>query len=278
MRLEVLGKSNAYPDAGGACAGYLVTERDYRLLLDCGHGVVAKLRQRIDPTALDAVLISHLHPDHFFDLVPFSLLSQHGLEGPRPKVTVFGPPGFREMVASLRDLGAGEVLEAAFEVNEYDPGKPLQLGPLRVTFQAVPHFIETYACRVESGAGVASSSGTESGSAVERAPATFTYGADCRYNDELIAFAGGSDLLIVEATAGPDATVPADGGHMNALQAGRTGRAAGVRELLVTHFSDQHDREAIECSAREGFGGPVKLAYEGLQLDVPAFTNLADNV
>ena len=72
MRLTVLGKSPSWQDAGGACSGYLIQDGDTSLLLDCGNGVFGKMRQRLDYTELDAVLISHLHADHFLDLVPFA--------------------------------------------------------------------------------------------------------------------------------------------------------------------------------------------------------------
>ena len=73
MRITVLGKSPAWQDAGGACSGYLIEEDGYTLLLDCGNGVFAKLRGHRDYVDVDAVLISHLHADHFLDLVPLQL-------------------------------------------------------------------------------------------------------------------------------------------------------------------------------------------------------------
>src|ERR687889_626942 len=72
MRLTVLGKSPSWQDAGGACSGYLIEEDDTVVLVDCGNGVFAKLRERIDYVDVDAVVISHLHADHFLDLVPYS--------------------------------------------------------------------------------------------------------------------------------------------------------------------------------------------------------------
>ena len=72
MRITVLGKSPSWQDAGGACSGYLVEDGETSLLLDCGNGVFAKLRERVDYTDVDAVLISHLHADHFLDLVPYA--------------------------------------------------------------------------------------------------------------------------------------------------------------------------------------------------------------
>src|SRR2546423_4305499 len=72
MRLTVLGKSPSWQDAGGACSGYLVEEGPACVVVDCGNGVFSKLRRFPDYTRIDAVVISHLHADHFLDLVPFS--------------------------------------------------------------------------------------------------------------------------------------------------------------------------------------------------------------
>ena len=72
MRITVLGKSPSWQDADGACSGYLIEEDGFHLLLDCGNGVFSKLRRFVDYVDVDAVVISHLHADHFLDLVPFS--------------------------------------------------------------------------------------------------------------------------------------------------------------------------------------------------------------
>ena len=91
MRITVLGKSPSWQDAGGACSGYLIEDEGTTVLLDCGNGVFAKLRERFDYTELDALLISHLHADHFLDLVPYSYALTYA---PRQQpVPVAGQPG-----------------------------------------------------------------------------------------------------------------------------------------------------------------------------------------
>ncbi len=91
MEITVLGKSPSWQDVGGACSGYLVREGDFVLLLDCGNGVFSKLRELVDYVDVSAVLISHLHADHFLDLVPFSYALSYA---PRQQpVPVAGWPG-----------------------------------------------------------------------------------------------------------------------------------------------------------------------------------------
>src|SRR3712207_9420878 len=108
MRVTVLGKSPSYTDAGGACSGYLIQEDGITVLLDCGNGVFAKMRRFVDYVDVDAVVLSHLHADHFLDLVPFSYALTYaprqqpvpvdrwpGTEHPaRPRL--FSPPGGRD--------------------------------------------------------------------------------------------------------------------------------------------------------------------------------------
>ncbi len=72
MRLTVLGKSPSWQDAGGACSGYLLEDDETTVLIDCGNGVFGKLREQIDYVDVDAVVISHLHADHFLDLIPYA--------------------------------------------------------------------------------------------------------------------------------------------------------------------------------------------------------------
>src|SRR5919199_3785849 len=158
MRLTVLGKSPSWQDAGGACSGYLVEEEGTAVLIDCGNGVFAKLRQRIDYVDIDAVVISHLHADHFLDLVPFSYALTYaprqqpvpvppwpGTENPaRPRL--IAPPGagetFRRVVGAW---GNEDLIENAFDLEEYDADSEIEVGAIRARFQEVPHFTTTYA-------------------------------------------------------------------------------------------------------------------------------------
>ncbi len=257
LRLTILGKSPSWQDRDGACSGYLLELGDSSLLLDCGNGVFAKLRRHHGYERVDAVIISHLHADHMLDLVPFAYALRYGpqLRSDRPRL--HAPPGAR---AAMRRLcgtwGSETLIEDAFELSEYDPDRDLAVGEARVRFQAVPHYVPAYALELRgSGQG-----------------GRLVYSADCGPNDELVEFARGAELLLIEATladAAPDAASDDDPpGHLSAAQAGAIGRRAGVARLLLTHFSDQLDARHIRASAEAAFGGPVELAAEGEQHEV----------
>jgi ribonuclease BN (tRNA processing enzyme) len=263
VRITVLGKSPSWQDAGGACSGYLVEEEGYALLLDCGNGVFSKLRHYRDYVDVDAVLISHLHADHFLDLVPFSYalvyaprqqpVAVGGWPGTSTPVhpQLFAPVGAGDVFRHLVECwGDEELIERAFRLSEYDGPDELSLGPFTVRFCEVPHYTRTHAVEVANG-------GTR-----------FTYSADCAPNDELVDFARGTDLLLIEGTL-PRPERTGERGHLTPREAGAHGRRAGARRVVLTHFSDELDAEWARAEVEEAFGAPVELAHDGAVYAVP---------
>jgi ribonuclease BN (tRNA processing enzyme) len=257
VRITVLGKSPSWQDADGACSGYLIEEDGFALLLDCGNGVFSKLRRYCDYLEVDAVVISHLHADHILDLVPFaSALTyaprQLSAETPaRPRLLV--PAGGRDALgricaaSGMREDHVGR----AFDLREYAPADVVEVGSMRVRFHRVPHYLPTCAVDVASGNG----------------GGRFTYGADSAPNDELVRFADGTDLLLIEATL-PRPEPDGQRGHLTAAEAGEHGSRARVRRLVLTHISDELDQEWARAEAGRAFGGPVDVAREGAVFEV----------
>jgi ribonuclease BN (tRNA processing enzyme) len=259
MRLTVLGKSPSWQDAGGACSGYLIEDGDTCVLLDCGNGVFSKMRRFRDYTKVDAVVISHLHADHILDLVPFSYALTYaprqqpvpvdrwpGVEKPAcPRL--IAPRGardtFRRVVGAW---GNDDLVEKAFDLHEYEPSECPQVGSLTFGFQIVPHFTETFAIEVRSSNGAG----------------RLVFGADSRPTEELIEFARGCDLLLVEATL-PRPERSGMRGHLTPREAGEHGRAAGVKRVVLTHISDELDALWARSEASDAFGGRVDVAREG---------------
>jgi ribonuclease BN (tRNA processing enzyme) len=251
VRVTVLGKSPAFADAGGACSGYLVHERSTTLVMDIGNGVFGKLRAAADYTTVDAIVVSHLHADHCLDLVPFAyaLLYSPSGRAREAAVRLIVPAGGRDALRRIAGAWGGEkLMEEAFELEEYASGDELEVGDLRIRTQSVPHFHpNTNALELTPLAG---------------GGARLTYGADHGPSGELVEFASGTDLLMVEATLlEPEEEEPR--GHITPREAGEHGRSAGARRLVVTHYSDLIDPAWLRSEAEAGFGGPVTIAAEG---------------
>jgi ribonuclease BN (tRNA processing enzyme) len=260
VQITVLGKSPAWQDADGACSGYLVQEHAATLLVDCGNGVFSKLRRFCDYVDVDAVVISHLHADHILDLVPFASALTYGPRqqpGPiagwpgtdspaRPALHV--PEGGRDALARLcAAAGMREShIERAFALREYSPDDVVEVGSMQVRFHRVPHYLPT--CAID----VASANGG----------GRFTYGADSAPNEELVRFADGTDLLMIEATL-PFPEPHGPRGHLTPGEAGEHGSRARVRRLVLTHITDELDAEWAKTEAAKTFGGPVEVAREG---------------
>ena len=210
------------------------------------------------------MVLSHLHADHFLDLVPYSYALTYaprqqpvpvdrwpGTDNPaRPEL--HGPPGARETFRKVVGCwGNNDLIENAFDLTEYTESSELSIGPVRVTFQEVPHFTETFAMRISSDNG--------SGEIV--------YGADSRPTEALTKFAVGADLLLVEATL-PRPERTGQRGHLTPAEAGEHARAAGAKRLVLVHISDELDAEWARKEAKEAFGGPVEVASEGATFEV----------
>jgi ribonuclease BN (tRNA processing enzyme) len=259
LRITILGKSPAWQDAGGACSGYLIEDGDTSLMLDCGNGVFSKLRKFRDYVDLDAVVISHMHADHFLDLVPYAYALTYaprqqpvpvarwpGTDNPaRPQLHV--PAGGRDVLRRVVGAwGNEDLVEKAFELREYETDDVLEIGSLRVRFHEVPHFVETNAVDITTTNGAG----------------RFTFGADSRPCEELPEFAQGTDLLLLEATLPrPERAGPR--GHLTPAEAGDHARRAKAHRLVITHISDELDEQWARDEASKAFGSPVEVAREG---------------
>ena len=257
MEITVLGKSPSWSDEDGACSGYLVQEGEFRLLLDCGNGVFSKLRRVTDYVDVDAVLISHLHADHFLDLMPFSCaLTYAPRQQPVPvagwpgtsdpaRPDLYAPAGALEVFRRVSGAwGMEDLVERAFSLQEYAPADELAIGPFTARLCEVPHFITTFAVEL-----------TADGRRL-------TYSADCAPNDGLVRFARDTDLLLIEAAL-PRPERTGIRGHLTPSEAGEHGRRAGARRLVLTHFSDELDADWARREAVSAYGAEVELAREG---------------
>jgi ribonuclease BN (tRNA processing enzyme) len=243
VRLTVVGCSPAWPNPGGAQSGYRVEAGGGRLLLDCGPGVLGRLRTEASWPELDAVVITHFHLDHWGDLVPWvwGALYLHGLGQEPPKPELWVPPGGVELLERFGSmLGFRDMFERAFQPREYAPAVGFEAAGCTITATRVPHYrVESYALRV----------------AAERR--TLAYSGDSGPSDALAASAEGADLFLCEATLLSGELDGEPRGHLSLEEALSAFDASGAAELLLTH-------RPCELPGDDG----LVFAYDGLERSV----------
>jgi ribonuclease BN (tRNA processing enzyme) len=239
VQLTVIGSSPAWPNPGGACSGYVV---DGRLLLDCGPGVLAKLRERAPSPgnwpSIEAIAITHLHLDHWGDLIPWVWGRLFGPGKTRPALWL--PPGSIEALRPiLQRLGNEDMLDRAFDVSEYEPRRPFTVAGLDVTAVPVVHYnIDAYGFRVQD-------------------DRVLAYSGDTGPCDELVELGRDADVLLCEATLERGELDGPLRGHLAPDEATAAAEAAGAKRLLLTH----RPRELPLSDS-------IELAHDGLEVEV----------
>jgi ribonuclease BN (tRNA processing enzyme) len=241
MKLTVVGCSGSFPGPESPASCYLVEADGFRLLLDLGSGAVGALARYVSIYDIDAVLLSHLHPDHCMDLCGYYIARRYRPEGQSDRIPVYGPADTADRMATAYGLPLHPGMREQFDF------KPLPaefgVGPFRVATQLMSHPIEAYGFRLE------------------HAGKALAYSGDTAECPALITLAKDADLLLCEASfhVGRD---EAPGVHLNGTQAAAHALAAGVDRLVLTHIPPWNDpaRTLEEAAA---FRGPLELARQG---------------
>ena len=234
MRLTVLGCNGPYPEAGGACSGYLVKAGNTRILLECGSGSLAFLTALTEPEKIDAIVLSHLHYDHMSDILPLSF--RYAMAGKTLKVYA---PSAPENVRKLLDCPAFEWCDIA---------KGGQIGEVKFTAAPVRHPVPSYAVRFAHEGKV------------------LCYSGDTNTCDNLALFVRDADLFLCDACF-TDAMWNENLPHLSAGKAAEISHAAGVKRLMLTHFRPDIAKETLLKDAEKVFAN-VCLAQVGLKAEV----------
>ena len=246
MQVTVLGGRGAWPAAGAACSGFLVESDGFRILLDAGYAVLPELLRHVGAHEIDAVLITHGHPDHCADLNPL-LRARHLADTPAPALPVYAPPHALDAVLALDRPG---MLDEACDLREFIPGVGFALGPFAVATRLLPHWVPNAGFRLTAGG------------------RSLAYTGDSGPDRGVIELAEAADLLIAEATY-PETVPPADAPFLtSARQAAEQAAKARAGRLMLTHLWPGTDEARAVRAAARAFPGRIDVAASDLVVEI----------
>lgn len=253
MKLTIIGCTGSFagPDSPASC--YLVSGEDaegrtWRVLLDMGNGALGVLQRHLDLHDIDAVLVSHLHPDHCIDLAGLHVAVKwdpRGWGGAR--IPLWAPSGIHEYLSNTHGLPLEPGMHGEFEFHTWAPEEPVRIGPFTVTPYLVQHPTpEPYALRIDYD-GVLG-------------PSTLTYSGDTDACDALVRAARDADVFLCEAAYHEGRDDALRGIHLTGRRAAEAARDAGAGKLLLTHLPVWNSPALALEEAGEVFDGPIGLA------------------
>ena len=228
MKLTVLGNNGPFPCAGGACSGYLITEGQTNVLIDCGNGVLSNLQKVIPISDISLIILTHLHSDHISDMMVlrYAVKIKNKREGTNKIIDVYAPPQPEEEYKRLN-------IKDAFKLNPISEESVIKQGPFKFTFKQMTHPVMDLAVCVNNGS------------------KKFVFSGDTSFNEKIIDFSKNSDLLMLDAGfLNKDKTQP-NVPHLTAGECGKIAKEACAKRLLLTHFWPENDVSVIKEEAKE---------------------------
>jgi ribonuclease BN (tRNA processing enzyme) len=252
MKLTILGSGTLVPNGTRNSAGYFVELPDARVMMDCGAGTVHSLaKYGLRWEQMTHLFISHFHVDHVSELAALFLAFRHGMKTERREpLTIVGPRGLDRVMDGLKLAFGSNLFDTKFPiaVRLISPGERIELGrDSTLSVMKTPHTPESLAVRIESAGRV------------------LCYTGDTAYDDDLVGFFEGANVLISECSF----REPRDGvSHLSVSEAARLASEARVSKLIVTHFYFNVDEAELKNELEHGYHGEVIIGSDGFSLEV----------
>lgn len=257
MKLKVLGTQSPYNTIGHNCPGFLITDGESKIMLDCGSGSHSLLNFPNDLNNL-SIIISHLHRDHYNDIynMQYSSFVFHNQKRIERPIDIYLPSSPENIYQDI----IGET-NSFSNYSAIDEKSNISIGNIDVSFCQTDHPVETYAVKLSNG------------------DRTIVYTSDTSFSckDKLVEFAKNADLLICESSLLTSYGFPEINSHLTAKQAGIIAKEAGVNGLMLTHFWPEETPENYVEEAKSIFSKTL-AAHEGQIINLPRIQEKEEGV
>ncbi|MBM7825194.1 ribonuclease BN (tRNA processing enzyme) [Arcanobacterium pluranimalium] len=263
MKLTIIGCSGSMSGKRSAASSYLIqakertseTDRDstrtWSVVLDFGPGAMGQLLNYLDPAMLDSIIASHLHADHFADIVGMQVYRRWYPEGALARIPVYTPGDGVARTRGIADDPADEDYATEFDFVKVGAGTVIELGPMKIEFFQAHHTIPALSIRI-----------TAPSEEDPNKDVVFTYSGDTDTCEGVIEAARGANLFLCEA-AFEEGRDTVRGVHMTGLRAGEVAQEAGAQKLLLTHLQPWTSREKTKADAQRAYDGEVHVVQAG---------------
>jgi len=241
MKLTIVGASGTFPGPHSGCSSYLLEQDGFRLLLDVGNGSTGALQSACGLLGPDAIIVSHLHGDHYLDLITYTYARRYHPEGQAPVLPVYGPSDIRHQVLGAYGRNVADLLDEVYLFNPIESDQKFAVGPFEVDLRRVNHPVETYGMRISTDG------------------RTITYSADSGECSTLVDLAKDVDLFLCEASYLDGDDNPPDV-HLTGKQAAQYATQADAQRLLLTHLVPWGDATRTLAEADAAYDGELLVA------------------
>lgn len=262
MKLTIVGMAGSYAGPQSPASSYLVQASDndgrqWSILLDMGSGAFGALQRYVDPFDIDAVALSHLHPDHCSDLSGFYVYYKYHPEkgteiSGRPPIPVFAPSDAGERICRAYGLPDGDTMEGQFAHSRWECSAQVSVGPFEIQAITVNHPVEAYGFRIT---GPSHEDPTKK--------VVLAYSGDTDMCPGLDQVAKDADLFLCEAAFVEGRDDGIENIHLTGKRAGQVSEKARSKHLILTHIPSWNDPGATEAEAKETYTGPISIAAPG---------------
>lgn len=262
MKLTIVGMAGSYAGPQSPASCYLVQAKDHdgkewSLVLDMGSGAFGALQRYIDPFEIDAVALSHLHPDHCSDLSGFYVYYKYhpdfGTEfSARGPIPVLAPTDAGERICRAYGLPDGETMEGQFTHLRWECSAHVDLGPFQIQAIEVNHPVEAYGFRI---------TGPSEHDPSRRV--VLAYSGDTDVCSGINQIAQDSDLFLCEAAFIEGRDDGIEDMHLTGKRAGKIAAQTDTKHLVLTHIPSWNDPEVSRREAADEFAGELSIAVPG---------------